>query len=118
MRSPEHTGLAPLHPHPLPGTYRAHLQGMNCELELRLDHMGCLTGSFAADGERLDVFGGMPSNVGEVYGVIRENMGGETLAVFRAVPRISELVLELDVPGHDDRFMLAETIVFERVALA
>ena len=116
MRSPDQTGSAT--PHPLPGRYRARVQDIDCELELNLDHMGCLTGLFSAEGEALRVVGGVPSGAGEVYGSIREGEGDGTLAVFRAVPQVSRLLLEFDAPEASDRWQPGERIVFERLALA
>ena len=106
----------PIHSHPLPGNYRAQLQHIDCDLELGLDQSGCLTGSFFADGENLEITGGVPSAFGEVYGVIRERINLETVAVFRAVPHIRQLILEVDTPNAHNVMELgnAERIVFER----
>ncbi len=107
----------PITAHPLPGCYKARLQHTDCALELGLDQSGCLTGSFRADGEDLEITGGVPSAFGEVYGVIRERTTGETVAVFRAVPRIRQLILEIDTPNAHNVMELgnAERIVFERL---
>jgi hypothetical protein len=107
----------PIHSHPLPGNYRAQLQHIDCDLELGLDQSGCLTGSFFADGENLEITGGVPSAFGEVYGVIRERFNLETVAVFRAVPHIRQLILEIDTPNAHNVMELgnAERIVFERL---
>jgi hypothetical protein len=106
----------PIHAHPLPGHYKAQLQHIDCDLELGLDQSGCLTGSFLADGENLEITGGVPSAFGEVYGVIRERFNLETVAVFRAVPHIRQLILEIDTPNAHNVMELgnAERIVFER----
>jgi hypothetical protein len=106
----------PIPAHPLLGNYKAQLQHINCDLELGLDQSGCLTGSFFADGENLEITGGVPSVFGEVYGVIRERSNLETVAVFRAVPHIRQLVLEVDVPNAHNVMELgnAERIIFER----
>jgi hypothetical protein len=107
----------PILTHPLPGNYRAQLQHIDCDLELGLDQSGCLTGSFFADGENLEITGGVPSAFGEVYGVIRERFNLETVAVFRAVPHIRQLILEIDTPNAHNVMELgnAERIVFERL---
>jgi hypothetical protein len=107
----------PIHSHPLPGNYKAQLQHIDCDLELGLDQSGCLTGSFFADGENLEISGGVPSTFGEVYGVIRERLNLETVAVFRAVPHIRQLILEIDTPNAHNVMELgnAERIVFERL---
>jgi hypothetical protein len=107
----------PITPHPLPGCYRVQLQHTDCTLELGLDQSGCLIGSFLADGENLEITGGVPSAFGEVYGVIRERTNLETVAVFRAVPLIRQLVLEIDTPNAHNVMELgnAERIVFERL---
>jgi hypothetical protein len=106
----------PIYSHPLPGHYKAQLQHIDCNLELGLDQSGCLTGSFLADGENLEITGGVPSTFGEVYGVIRERFNLETVAVFRAVPHIRQLILEIDMPNAHNVMELgnAERIVFER----
>ncbi len=106
----------PITPHPLPGCYRAQLQHIECDLELTLDQSGCLSGSFQANGENLEIIGGVPSGFGEVYGVIRERHSLETVAVFRAVPQIRQLILEIDTPNAHTVMELgnAERIVFER----
>jgi hypothetical protein len=111
------TARNPIHSHPLPGKYKAQLQHIDCDLELGLDQSGCLTGSFFADGENLEISGGVPSTFGEVYGVIRERLNLETVAVFRAVPHIRQLVLEIDTPNAHNVMELgnAERIVFERL---
>ena len=115
----QHSNPAPLEvpfEHPLAGRYNAQIWEVDCELELRFDSTGCLIGTFIADGETLEVFGGVPSLYGEVYGVIREGRDGETLAVFRAVPQVQELLLEIDSPGSKDLMKLAqaESVVFSR----
>jgi hypothetical protein len=106
----------PITAHPLPGCYKARLQHTDCTLELGLDQSGCLIGSFQADGENLEITGGVPGAYGEVYGAIRERSSLETVAVFRAVPRIRQLILEIDTPNAHNRMELgnAERIVFER----
>lgn len=107
----------PIRPHPLPGCYRAQLQDTICDLELNLDQSGCLSGSFLADGENLEITGGLPSAFGEVYGVIRERTTGETVAAFRAVPHLRQLILEIDTPNAHNVMELgnAERILFERL---
>jgi hypothetical protein len=107
----------PIPSHPLPGRYNAQLQNTNCTLELTLDQSGCLSGSFRADSEDLEITGGVPSVFGEVYGVIRERTTGETVAVFRAVPQVRQLILEIDTPNAHNVMELgnAERIVFERL---
>jgi hypothetical protein len=106
----------PITPHPLSGCYRVRLQHTDCTLELALNQSGCLSGSFQADGENLEITGGIPSVFGEVYGVIREPTTGETIAVFRAVSRMRQLILEIDTPNAHNLMELgnAERIVFER----
>ncbi len=98
----------------LPGHYAASVQSVNCTLELRLDSTGCLAGSFVADGEHLEIMGGVPNTYGEVFGLIREP-GGDTLAVFRAASHEMNLIFELNTPGGSDMHLgNAERIVFRR----
>jgi hypothetical protein len=101
--------------HSLPGQYTASVQSVNCELSLRLDDTGCLSGSFVADGEHLEIMGGVPNTYGEVFGLIREP-GGDTMAVFRAAPHEMNLIFEFNTPGGDDLTHLgnAQRIVFRR----
>jgi hypothetical protein len=100
----------------LPGRYTASLQDVDCRLELHLDHSGCLAGAFIADGEHLEIMGGVPNAYGEVFGLILEP-GGGILAVFRAAPDARNLIFEVDVPGEGDLMHLgnAERLMFRRV---
>lgn len=100
----------------LTGQYATRIQDVHCRLELDLDNTGCLTGAFIANDEHLEVMGGVPNAYGEVLGLIRES-GGDTLAVFRAVPHARDLVLEMDAPGEGNPMHLtsAERVMFRRI---
>ena len=97
----------------LTGTFSATLHEIPCEIQLRLDHTGCHTGHFMADGERLEIIGGAASTLGEFFGAMRAE-SGETVAVFRATPHTDGLQLELDLPAQREPMKLAnaERIVF------
>lgn len=94
------------------GRFQATIRNVKCELELYLDHTGCVTGSFTTDGERLEVMGGVPTAFGQVFGLIRAP-GGDTLAVFRAVPQARNLVLEVNTPGL--KLLEAQRVSFQRL---
>ncbi len=98
----------------LTGQYTTNIQNLDCSLELHLDGAGCLVGEFVADGERLEIMGGVPNAYGEVFGLILEPEG--ILAVFRAAPQAQDLIFEVDVPGQDDLMQLhnAERLMFRR----
>ena len=98
----------------LTGTFSATLHDIRCEIELRVDHTGCHCGHFSADGERLEIIGGVPSTLGEFFGAIRA-ANGETIAVFRVTPHSDGLLLELDLPDKREPMILAnaERIVFQ-----
>ena len=98
------------------GRFFASLQDVVCEIELWLDRTGCLSGTFSADNERLEVIGGVPNAMGEFFGLIREP-GGDTLAVFRAHPEANDLLLEVDAPNSDElmRLSSAERVIFHRM---
>ena len=97
----------------LTGTFSATLHEIPCEIQLCLDHTGCHTGHFMADGERLEIIGGVASTLGEFYGAIRA-ANNETVAVFRATPHADGLQLDLDLPAQREPMQLAnaERIVF------
>lgn len=96
------------------GRFTAHLYDTACELELELDATGCLSGGFTVGNERLEVMGGVPNAFGEVFGLIRAP-GGDTLAVFRAVPQADDVLLEVDAPDGQWHAMTdAKRMVFVR----
>lgn len=112
--------ISELHTNPaLPGWYTARIQDVDCELELRLDLTGHLIGQFSAEGESLEIRGGVPSVSGETFGRILAP-DGDILAVFRAVPNPTGLSLELDAPNPHDLMRLsnAERVIFTRQKLA
>jgi hypothetical protein len=96
------------------GRFWAHVWGLDCVLELRLDEAGCLRGSFDADGEPLEVAGGSPDPDGAVCGVIRAHDLEEPFATFCARPDEDGLLLEVDLTdeaGPDG----AERVAFARL---
>lgn len=100
----------------LPGQYATSIQDVRCRLELHLDDTGCLTGALTTGDERLEIMGGVPNAYGEVLGLIRAS-GGDTLAVFRAVPQATDLILEMDAPdeGNPTRLSGTERVMFRRI---
>jgi hypothetical protein len=98
----------------LTGTFSATLHDIPCEIHLHLDQTGGQCGYFTADGERLEIIGGVASTLGEFFGALRAE-SGETVAVFRATPHSDGLQLELDLPEKREPMKLAnaERIVFQ-----
>jgi hypothetical protein len=107
-----HTSLS------LEGHFKTQIDNFECELQLRLNSIGCLIGTFQAAGESLEVYGGVPSLYGEVYGLMRESTHLETIAVFHAIPERNGVLLELDLPGTGDLMKLgnATRLVFTHVS--
>jgi hypothetical protein len=93
------------------GRFHTTIQNVKCELELHLDHTGCVIGTFTADKETLEVMGGVPNAFNQVFGLIREP-GGDTLAVFHAAPHAQNLVLKVNTPSL--RLGGAERVSFQR----
>jgi hypothetical protein len=102
----------------LTGCYIARFQGVDCRLELNLDHTACLAGAFIADGEGLKIMGGAPNTYNEVFGLILEP-SGNIMAVFRAALHAQDLILEVDVPRDGDLMHLGnvERVTFKRLPL-
>ncbi len=107
-----HTSLS------LEGHYKTQIDHFECELQLNLNSIGCLVGTFQVAGERFEIYGGIPSLYGDVYGVMRENTHLETIAVFHAMPDRKGVLLELDLPAKGDLMKLgnASKLVFSRVS--
>jgi hypothetical protein len=100
----------------LPATFHSRINDVPCSLALHL-HQGALVGVFDADGEELEVFGGVPDVNGRVFGLLRPNQLEAPLAVFRAwMNDLDMLEVEVDLPGVHDlmAFGQAERIVFHR----
>jgi hypothetical protein len=107
-----HTSLS------LEGHYKTQIDNLECDLRLNLNSIGCLVGTFQAADENLEVYGGIPSLYGDVYGLMREGAHLETTAVFHAIPDRNGLLLELDLPGVGDLMKLgnASRLMFTRVS--
>jgi hypothetical protein len=102
----------------LEGHYKTQIDNLECELQLQLNAIGCLVGTFKAVNESLEIYGGVPSLYGDVYGLMRERTHLETIAVFHAIPDRNGVLLELDLPGTGDLMKLgnATRLVFNRVS--
>ncbi len=102
----------------LEGHYKTQIDNFECELQLKLNSIGCLIGTFKAENESFEIYGGIPSLYGDVYGLMRETTNLETIAVFYAVPDRNGVLLELDLPGVGDLMKLgnAQRLVFNRVS--
>jgi hypothetical protein len=102
----------------LEGFYTTQFDNLECELQLKLNSIGCLVGTFKAANESLEIYGGIPSLYGDVYGLMRESTHSETIAVFHAIPNRNGVLLELDLPGAGDLMKLgnATRLVFNRVS--
>ncbi len=107
-----HTSLS------LEGRFRTQIDHFECELQLKLNSIGCLVGEFRAEGERLEIYGGVPSLYGDAYGLMREGTHLQTIAVFHAIPDRNGVLLELDLPGAGDLMKLgnATRLVFTRIS--
>jgi hypothetical protein len=102
----------------LPAQFTGLVNDTECRLELHLNADHRLMGSFIADGEVLEVYGGIPNSFGEVFGLLNASGLEQPLAVFRANflgPVLLEF--EVDTPNPHDLMGLenAEKIVFSRV---
>ncbi len=106
-----HTSLS------LEGRFKTQIDHFECEMQLKLNSIGCLVETFAAEGESLEIYGGVPSLYGDAYGLMRESTHLETIAVFHAIPDRNGVLLELDLPGTGDLMKLsnATRLVFSRV---
>jgi hypothetical protein len=65
----------------LPATFTGQINGVECQLTLHLV-FDRLTGSFQANGEHLEVEGGIPNEFGEVFGLMF-SYSLEPIAVFQ-----------------------------------
>jgi hypothetical protein len=107
-----HTSLS------IEGHYKTQIDNFGCELQLKLNSIGCLVGEFKTQSETLEIYGGVPSLYGDVYGLMRESTHLETIAVFHAIPDRNGVLLELDLPGAGDLMKLsnAQRLVFNRIS--
>jgi hypothetical protein len=102
----------------LPAQFISIVNDTECRLELHLNADQRLMGCFHADGEMLEVYGGIPNSFGEVFGLLNAPDLEQPLAVFRANflgPALLEF--EVDTPNPHDLMALenATCIVFKRV---
>jgi hypothetical protein len=102
----------------LPAQFTSIINDTECVLELHANTEGRVMGSFIADGEVLEVNGGIPNSFGEVFGLLNAPDLEQPLAVFRANfvgPVLLEF--EVDTPGTHDLMALenATRMVFKRV---
>jgi hypothetical protein len=102
----------------LPAQFTSIINDTECVLELYANAEGRVMGSFIADGETLEVYGGIPNSFGEVFGLLNAPDLEQPLAVFRANflgPVLLEF--EVDTPGAHDLMALENStrMVFKRV---
>jgi hypothetical protein len=102
----------------LPAQFTSVVNDTECRLELHLNADGRVMGSFHADGETLEVYGGFPNSFGEVFGLLNAPDLEQPVAVFRANflgPILLEF--EVDTPNPHDLMALenATRLVFRRV---
>lgn len=83
----------------LTGRFWAQVWDLDCVLELRVDEAGCLAGWFDADGQRLEVSGGLPDASGQLSGLIRAPNLSEPFASFRIRQGLDGLLLEVRATG-------------------
>ena len=102
----------------LPAQFTGLVNDTECRLELQLNADQRVMGRFHADGETLEVYGGIPNSFGEVFGLLNAPGLEQPLAVFR-VNFLGPLLLEFDVdtPGAHNLMSLdnVEKIMFTRV---
>jgi hypothetical protein len=102
----------------LPAQFTGLVNDTECRLELHLNADQRVMGSFHADGETLEVYGGFPNSFGEVFGLLNAPDLEQPVAVFRANfvgPVLLEF--EVDAPNPHDLMALenATRMVFKRV---
>jgi hypothetical protein len=102
----------------LPAQFTSIINETECRLELHLNANQRVMGSFIADGETLEVNGGIPSTFGEVFGLLNAPGLEQPVAVFRSNflgPVLLEF--EVDTPNLHDLMALenATRMVFRRV---
>jgi hypothetical protein len=102
----------------LPAQFTGLVNDTECRLELHLNANQRVMGSFHADGETLEVYGGIPNAFGEVFGLLNAPDLEQPVAVFRANfvgPVLLEF--EVDTPNPHDLMALenATRMVFRRV---
>jgi hypothetical protein len=102
----------------LPAQFTGLVNDTECSLELHLNADGRVMGRFHADGETLEVYGGIPNSFGEVFGLLNAPDLEQPVAVFRANflgPVLLEF--EVDTPNPHDLMSLenATRMVFRRV---
>jgi hypothetical protein len=102
----------------LPAQFTSIINDTECVLELHANASGRVMGSFIADGETLEIYGGIPNSFGEVFGLLNAPDLEQPLAVFRA-NFLNPLLLEfeVDTPGSHDLMALenATRMIFKRV---
>jgi hypothetical protein len=102
----------------LPATFSSRIDGVECALELHLNHDQCLRGLLRIYDEFLEVRGGIPNAFDEVRGLLRTVGSDQSVAVFRAnFLGLSLLEFEVEQPGAHDLMALihAERHVFRRI---
>jgi hypothetical protein len=102
----------------LPAQFTGLVNHTECRLELHLNTNQRVMGSFHADGETLEVYGGIPNAFGEVFGLLNAPDLEQPVAVFR-VNFLGPVLLEfeVDAPGAHDLMALENStrMVFSRV---
>ena len=102
----------------LPAQFASVVNGSECTLELHLNTDQRVMGHFHADGETLEVYGGIPNRFGEVFGLLNAPDLEQPVAVFRAnFVGPSLLEFEVDTPNPHDLMALenAARMVFNRI---
>jgi hypothetical protein len=102
----------------LPAQFTSIINDTECVLELHANADGRVMGSFIADGETLEIYGGIPNSFGEVFGLLNAPDLEQPVAVFRANflgPVLLEF--EVDTPGAHDLMALENStrMIFKRV---
>ncbi|MDX2006040.1 MAG: hypothetical protein SFU83_12240 [Meiothermus sp.] len=96
------------------GTYTAQMGGAPAVFRLWFSPEGHLQGSLSAEGQELEVRGGVAGRGSAIYGFLIE-VGGAPVAMFRARPGLHGLTLQLEVPDFDEAMDLLSP---ERIVLS
>jgi hypothetical protein len=95
----------------LSGTFVTTLEGVPCDLELKVSYKS-LRGSLNLDDEVFEIRGVVSSQLKAAYGVLLEPITNTPVALLRITPKAWGIVLELDMPDFDELVNLYEPHAF------
>jgi hypothetical protein len=94
------TDASPAFAKELSGTFVTSLEGVPCELELKVIYKS-LQGSLKLDAQVFEIRGVVSSQMKTAYGVLLEPVSNTPIALLRITPKAWGVVLELDMPDFD-----------------